>query len=215
MSHFVGFCFGDYWEDNLEQYYEGLEVEAYVAYTKDEAIDEIKRNHAANYEHAVTQLNKSDLSESNKKYYESVIDKGLFISYEDAWKEAQNWGYQIDENENLLSTYNPDSKWDWYSVGGRWSNWLVVKERNEDGSIIETNQADIHEIDWDYMFEHDRVPFCFVDINGEWNEKGEMGWWGMTRNEKDPSNWREQVKEYISQFKEDEECLITIVDFHI
>ena len=44
MSHFVGLCFGDYWESNLEQYYEGLEVEAYVAYTKDEAIDKVKKN---------------------------------------------------------------------------------------------------------------------------------------------------------------------------
>lgn len=215
MSHFVGFCFGDYWEDNLEQYYEGLEVEAYVAYTKDEAIDEIKKNRALNYENAVKALNNSDISESSRKYFESIIDQGLFISYEDAWKEAKEWGYQIDENENLLSTYNPDSRWDWYSIGGRWSNWLVVKERNEDGSVIETNQADINEIDWDYMIEHNRIPFCFVDVDGEWNEKGEMGWWGMTRNEKSQQDWKQQFLNYIKLFSKDEECLITVVDFHI
>ena len=27
MSHFVGLCFGENWEDNLDRYYEGLEVE--------------------------------------------------------------------------------------------------------------------------------------------------------------------------------------------
>ena len=28
----------------------------------------------------------------------------------------------LDENGNAVSTYNPNSKWDWYTVGGRWHN---------------------------------------------------------------------------------------------
>ena len=118
MSHFVGLCFGDNWEDNLDQYYEGLEVEHYVAYTKDKAIDEVKKAHANSYEYAVKALQQTDLNSKMIEHYQSIVDKGLFISYEDAWEEAKDWGYEIDENENLLSTYNPDSKWDWYSVGG-------------------------------------------------------------------------------------------------
>lgn len=35
-------------------------------------------------------------------------------------------------NGNLLSTYNPNSKWDWYSIGGRWRNVLLTKIDNED-----------------------------------------------------------------------------------
>ena len=31
---------------------------------------------------------------------------------------------QTDEDGNIYSTYNPDSKWDWWSVGGRWSGML-------------------------------------------------------------------------------------------
>lgn len=30
------------------------------------------------------------------------------------------------KNGNELSTYNPNSKWDWYSVGGRWRNSLLT-----------------------------------------------------------------------------------------
>lgn len=214
MSHFIGLCFGDCWEDNLEQYYEGLEVEAYVAYTKDEAIDEVKRNHASSYEQAVIQLNKSDITESNRKYFNSIVDKGLFMSYEDAWKEVQYWGYQIDENENLLSTYNPDSRWDWYSIGGRWHSYLHLKELDDNGDRIRVDQATFGEIDWDYMIDNKVIPFCFVTEYGEWVENGKMGWWGMVSNETPSESWKETFKRYINSIK-DTDCLVTAIDFHI
>ena len=46
------------------------------------------------------------------------------------------------KNGNELSTYNPNSKWDWYSVGGRWRNLLLTKEDNED-VIQETGLEDL------------------------------------------------------------------------
>ena len=209
MSHFVGLCFGDNWEDNLDQYYEGLEVEHYVVYTKDEAIDEVKKTHANSYEYAVKALQQTDLNPKMIEHYQSIVDKGLFISYEDAWEEAKDWGYEIDENENLLSTYNPDSKWDWYSVGGRWGGFLHYKDA--DPGFEETNVAYIHELDMNYLLEH--IPFCFVTEDGEWKEKGEMGWWCSVSNEKSEEIWKQQFVDYVKSL--DESCLVTVVDFHI
>lgn len=209
MSHFVGLCFGDNWEDNLDQYYEGLEVEAHIAYTKEEAIDEVKRTHAHNYEYALEALQQPDLNSKMIEHYQSIVDKGLFISYEDAWEEAKDWGYEIDENENLLSTYNPDSKWDWYSIGGRWNGFLHYKDEELD--FAETNEAYIHELDMDYLLEH--TPFCFVTEDGEWIEKGEMGWWCSVSNEKPEDSWKQQFVDYVKSL--DENCLVTVVDFHI
>ena len=209
MSHFVGLCFGVNWEDNLDAYDENLEVEEYIAYTKDEAIDIVKRNHAQAYESALEYLHKPDVTESSKKYYESIVDKGLFISYEDAWKKVLDWGYKLDENENLLSTYNPDSKWDWYSIGGRWDGFLHYKD--EEPGFAETNEAYIHELDMDYLLEH--VPFCFVTEDGEWREKGKMGWWCSISNEKSEETWKQQFVDYVKSL--DTNCLVTVVDFHI
>ena len=209
MSHFVGLCFGDNWENNLDAYDENLEVEEYIVHTKDEAIDIVKRNHAQAYESALEYLRKPDVTESSKKYYESIVDKGLFISYEDAWKEIEDWGYEIDENENLMSTYNPESKWDWYSVGGRWDGFLHYK--GTEPGFAETNEAYIHELDIDYLLEH--VPFCFIREDGEWREKGEMGWWGSVSNEKPEDSWKQQFVDYVKSL--DENCLVTVVDFHI
>ena len=213
MSHFVGLCFGDYWESNLDAYDEGLEVEEYVVYTKDEAIDIVKQNHAKNYESAIEYLRKSDITESNKEYYQSIIDKGLFISYEDAWKKVLDWGYKLDDEENLLSTYNPDSKWDWYSIGGRWSGFLCTKEKDDEGNPVRVNQAQFKDIDWDYMFENHITPFNYVTEEGEWREKGEMGWWGMTTNEMEQDDWDDNFKRYLKLIEDD--CLVTVIDFHI
>ena len=213
MSHFIGLCFGDCWASNLDAYDEGLEVEEYVVYTKDEAIDVVKQHHAKTYESAIECLRKSDITESNKKYYESIVDKGLFISYEDAWKKVLDWGYKLDDEENLLSTYNPDAKWDWYSIGGRWSGFLCTKEKDDEGNPIRVNQALFKDIDWDYMFENDIIPFNYVTEDGAWCEKGEMGWWGMTANEMEKDAWADNFKNYLELVGDD--CLVTVIDFHI
>ena len=116
---------------------------------------------------------------------------------------------EIDENENLLSTYNPDSKWDWYSIGGRWNGFLHCK--NADPGFEETNEAYIHELDMDYLLEH--IPFCFVTEDGQWMEKGEIGWWCSVSNEKSEETWKQQFVDYVKSL--DANCLVTVVDFHI
>ena len=214
MSHFIGLCFGDCWESNLDPYDEGLEVEPYVAYTKEEAIDEVKRRHASDYEWAINALKNESTTEQQRQRAESKIEKGLFISYEDAWKEVQKWGYQLDEDENLLSTYNPDSRWDWYSIGGRWHSYLYLKEVDDNGERIKVDQANFGEIDWDYMINSGTIPFCFVTEDGDWVEKGEMGWWGCVSNETPNESWKETFKRYINSI-EDNDCLVTAIDFHI
>lgn len=213
MSHFIGLCFGEYWESNLDQYDENMEVEPYIQYTKDEAVDEVKRRHTQSYENALEALKKKDLDSESYEYFQKIIDKGLFISYEDAWEEAKKWGYEIDSDENLLSTYNPDSKWDWWVIGGRWSGFLVLKERDEEGNIVEVDQADFDEIDWDYMFTHDKIPFCYVCPDGDWCERGRMGWWAMVSDETPAQTWEKQFKDFIKSI--DYNCIVTAVDFHI
>lgn len=213
MSHFVGLCFGNDYDLYLENYDESLEVEEYVVYTKEEAIKVAKEQRIKDYEHALYLLKTSNLSSEASYYYNKIISNGPTLTEEQAWKEIKNWGYRIDENKNILSSYNPDSKWDWYCIGGRWSGFLYLKDKDDDGNRITTNQALVEEVDWDYMFEQNRIPFCCVTSNGDWHEKGEMGWWGMTRNEVDVDTWTEEFKRQLKL--EDKECLVTVIDFHI
>ena len=177
MSHFVGLCFGTCWEDHLDYYDESRDVEPYVKYTKQEAIIREKQIQERNYEYAIKAIEEDSIPQERLTQLNQIIAKGMCISDAVAWEGVKQWGYPLDEDENLLSSYNPDSKWDWYSIGGRWDGFLVLKERDEEGGIIETNEALVGEVDWEYMLEHKFPPFCYVDEDGEWFEKGEMGWW--------------------------------------
>lgn len=54
--------------------------------------------------------------------------------------------------------------------------------------------------------------FAVLD-NGKWYEKGEMGWWGMVRDEKDTDEWQTKVSELLNSL--DPEDWVTVVDCHI
>jgi len=108
---------------------------------------------------------------------------------------------------------NPNAKWDWYAIGNRWDGYIYGKDEKE------YNELAFDEIDWEKMFE-DNIPFCLVDTNGDWHERGEMGWWACVSNEKDQDDWDEEVKEYVKHLTElpDEErnaIVVYAVDFHI
>lgn len=50
---------------------------------------------------------------------------------------------------NELSTYNPNSKWDWYEIGGRWKDILLVRENVEDCITKQRIEDIIDRIDYD------------------------------------------------------------------
>ena len=96
---------------------------------------------------------------------------------------------------------NPNAKWDWYEVGGRWKNMLKLKERGGD-------QARMEEIEnWS------GVSTFAVLLNGEWVERGEMGWWGIVTNEETDDSWESQIKDIKKRVNPTD--IITIIDCHI
>jgi hypothetical protein len=131
------------------------------------------------------------------------------------------------------STYNPDSKWDWYTVGGRWNNSIKLKEGKEFTNICMFGEIDFEPYpedcyedgeDWlgnprkqlkegyEWHYSTKDMPFCLI-IDGVWYEKGEMGWWGMTSNEKESGEWQGEVAELLKNIPADAE--VYNVDFHI
>lgn len=216
MSHFIGLVFGSNIEELLEPYNEDLEVEPYVKFTKDEAVNEVRERRIQQYEYALSEKPKYENSEPDNEHWKAiqrVIEEGIYISYEDAWEVAKRWGYEIDDEENLLSTYNTDAKWDWYCEGGRWDGFLPVVNKDENDEPMYEDFAYKFEVDWNTFFAEDKVPFCFVTEDGEWHEAASMGWWGMTTNDKEGEDWKREFVEYLNSVPED--IKITVIDFHI
>ncbi len=103
---------------------------------------------------------------------------------------------------------NPNAKYDWYSEGGRWSGYLTT---NEGGK---TDVELLTEVDWDKT----DTPFCFVNAEGEWIEKGQMGWLAMVADEKPKADWEEEFKAYVQSLladKEAKDIMVYAIDYHI
>ena len=82
-------------DELLAPYWEELKVEPYVEYTRQEAID------------------------FAKKYIPDAEGK----SDEACWKLMAR-GRETDDEGNIYSTRNPNAKWDWYDIGGRFYDVL-------------------------------------------------------------------------------------------
>lgn len=123
----------------------------------------------------------------------------------------------------LTSTYNPKSKWDWYSIGGRWLGFLPLKPnkeatmKGEPGAFGNdpinggrgADQARKEDVDWDRI---EYSPMAFVK-NGEWKQKGQMGWFGVSSNNKTDEDWEAEWKAGLKGVPEDQ--LVTVIDCHI
>ena len=128
MSHYSVAVFTDEnttVEDLLEPFYEGMEVDKYIAYTKQELIErgkmEIKN---------LLQLYKEYMKD--KKAYRRRNFKNIehlrFIKKVPAmrkWNNEKIYNFairyydkeEISDDGGVYSTYNPNSKWDWYEIG--------------------------------------------------------------------------------------------------
>ena len=214
----------------LAPYDESLAEEKYIEFTRQEAIDHVR------------------------KHYKNMADK----SDDECWHYlADDAGEgMVDEDGNIYSTYNRKSKWDWWSEGGRWSGMLRLKDGGTAdsariGDIDFTPEEDVYQRAlrfWDVIVEHQtKLPnedfFSFYNENyyrqyygdretyartmagfstyavvtpdGVWHQKGQMGWWGMSSETADEAKAWES--EYMKRFIEgqDENLILTIVDCHI
>ncbi len=181
-------------------------------------------------------------------------------------------GLSKDEEMDAYGYWsNPNSKWDWYLMGGRWTGYFKPKakaigdvgepglmtERPTNGYVdqIMVKNVDFEgmkvdslkkaETNWDEFqkdlqdpnkknharfmwnakeditkeeFIKERTagdgwqPFAFIDKNGEWVEKGEMGWWGMVHDE-DADAHEDAFEKFVKTLEPDD--ILTIWDCHI
>lgn len=107
------------------------------------------------------------------------------------------------------STYNPDSKWDWYTVGGRWDGYIAGLE--DRGDPYE-DRFDRNINTTDELVFMDNTPFAVLTPDGTWHERGQMGWFGVAANEQDEGDWEEY---YMKLLKKYPGHYVVAVDCHI
>ena len=102
----------------LEPFDESLEVAPYINFTKAQILAEYEERLEVIRTGVSERYNVEHLREHEHDYYANI----------EAYTEAYYGDSEFDADGNVLVTYNPKSQWDWYSIGGRWSNFLTKKD---------------------------------------------------------------------------------------
>lgn len=147
-------------DELLAPYDENIVVDRYVFYTKDELIkkgrDRIQTIRDSSYSEFLSNpdeyLKKYCSNDPNNDHYRFLRDefpKRLLWSDEEIYLHEID-GFEADEvgdDGEVYSTYNPQSKWDWYEIGGRFSGMLKKKEK----CCRAVDQAYAIDVDFDGM----------------------------------------------------------------
>lgn len=139
MSHFTVLVIGENVQNQLQPYHEyectGIEDEYVKFVPAEENLEELQEHY-----------------EENKEKYDYTSFEEYMKDYHGYSKENGQWGRRT----------NPNAKWDWWSVGGRWTGFFKLKEgaTGEVGELglfsrpPKVGFADIvskGDVDWDYM----------------------------------------------------------------
>lgn len=297
MSHFTVLVVGNNVEAQLAPFHEFECTEQDDEYVQD--IDKTD-DERSSFERA---KERGDDYASFADFLRAMYNKEYVVPFgEEPNKDDHKYGYALqDENGEITKVVdrtNPNAKWDWWVVGGRWAGFFTLKDgatgkRGENGlmgscksesgvdqarkgdididgmraaavkeagekydevhAIIagrdwmswdecrERNEGDIdaaraqyhdqavvQDIDKKYTFlrledykmtreKHTQRASDFaiatfaVIKDGQWYERGEMGWWGAVSNESD--DWPARFAELLDGLPDD--TLLTIVDCHI
>ncbi len=110
-----------------------------------------------------------------------------------------------------ICTFNPDGKWDWYEIGGRWDGHITGRKRPnrdhiQDNSILASTLLKVPDFD-------QRVPAAIITPTGEWVEKITLvttssGWY---MRETPKRAWCNRVRRILDSFPH--HCVVC-VDAH-
>ena len=117
------------------------------------------------------------------------------------------------------TNYNPKSKWDWFCIAdGRFSfpDGLHIKPIKELTTAVFSFDVWPDDDPWRFNApigteRRKWYPFAIVTPDGEWHEKGSMGWWAMVSDEKD--DWQTIVDSIYEKYAEGYHGIIC--DLHI
>lgn len=142
----------------MDRYDENKDTPRYVKYTR-EALIEHGREQIAEYrdrvyaeylaDPAAYRAAREHASPHHFAYLDGTGEDGGFPA-KLTWTDDQVYAYEVqyyDDEERgpqgeVYSTYNPDSKWDWYTIGGRWAGyWPVLAQADPQPATVESYDA--------------------------------------------------------------------------
>jgi hypothetical protein len=170
---------------------------------------------------------KSDIIEDFKEHSTTKI-KDFDKDYEKVKKWASEWygGKDFDDDGNLLSTWNENSVYDWFQIGGRW-NGIWTEEDSGKNLIKVSELIKMFKKQEEILNDKEKLGQLklLANTNGEefyeWNPYFVMLCKGneilfskeeLSKEELDAL--KEAKKEYLKILEENKDCWICAIDIH-
>ena len=184
MTHFVGLVMCET-EDEIENLVadqdENLEVDPYFRPVEGEDLERMVKFY--------TDKEMKEAAETGNDA--RTVDQEYLLNVMEDWNGGE--GVVEDGVIGYMSTYNPESKWDWYEVGGRW------------GDEVPLNNCLAKDIP-EYFKEW--LPSVIVTKEHGWQSAKEFGWFGSSS----PTGNDDVVEDILAA---NPEARVWVVDFHI
>jgi hypothetical protein len=117
-----------------------------------------------------------------------------------------------DTGVYAMSTYNPESKWDWWTLGGRWAGSFTRKGGGELLDVARKSEIDIDAMVAAQGTENVISAFAWCSADG-WEAQGQMGWFGSSSDQFDDLTWSKSVMKAFKALPDD--AVVALVDCHI
>jgi hypothetical protein len=194
--------------EQMEPYNENTDIEPYVCYSIEQARTEIDRE-IKRFERIIErQAPGFDLDKCR-----DVLAALRGTTPEERYRDFLQHHERFNPQGEPISTYNPHGKWDWWVIGGRWDGWITDNEQSGDNGY---NLSPKHQTLANNMARTEQaiarkvIPHAIITPQGEWHERGKMGWWGILITEDE--DWHAQAREILARYPGDH---LVIVDAHI
>jgi hypothetical protein len=168
----------------MEPYDERIEVDPYVCYSLDMAQAEIERDVSRLQRIVERQAQNYSLDKCRDR-----LAKLRVTTPEERYREYAQHHEHFNAQGEPLTTYNPDSKWDWWVIGGRWDGW-ITGNATAGRESVEDNLAPT-----EHAIERNIIPHAIITPDGQWHERGKLGWWAVLLTENE--DWDAQAKEIL------------------
>lgn len=306
MSHFSVLVIGEDAEGQLARFDENMEVEAHPEpYERGDIERMLDYYRGKGSEEITLAEHPAHRAKINDRGVVEGITHDELLTMFDTWTGGElrlagelDGGHAYDR----WTTYNPDSKWDWYQIGGRWTGNFKLKAggegeigepgimteaakegfadqvlkrdidiqgmRDAAGYVADKRWREVHEVldkfpafdSWAKVKERhadnidaarvayhgqpaveavkgllgffenaERYSVALAEFvqtardsalssyafvrDGEWYQKGEMGWFGMSHNEQSDDEWNQQFNKMLDELPGN--TMLTCVDCHI
>lgn len=110
-----------------------------------------------------------------------------------------------------MTTRNPNGKWDYWRVGGRWDGVIQGAPReSENGFNFGKDHENIgNNFEFAGTIALQEPPFAIVTPDGQWHARGRMGWFAVVADEKD--DWPGTAR---ALFEAHADCIGVACDLH-